>query len=383
MSNLATAAKLGWSKEIDPQAAELLRQFGLDEVIAGDDLEVGSEPVWIVEGVLAVDELGVIAGREKTLKTSIAIDLAVAVTTGKRFLGHFEVERTGPVLFVSAETSRTLFNQTLYRVLTARGLTACPPTLRRIFRALPLGHPDSYLVMKELLTRHEPLLVIIDTWTACRDKGGQPVNSADLAATNPICQRLLAACRDRGCTPIVLDHLSKSTRCGPGKRPLQLSDIPYTGLAHASGQWLILRRRAEYANDGRHELIVNVGGRAGHASYWTVHVDEGLVNGRQVTKWDVRVKSLQGKTENAAPAKSRRTKLSTPQRSVLKAVRAAEADPDGWRLRSAVQEQTTYKGGRLTSVLGELEAAGVVEVDRTARSYRIRLRSGTSGTPHT
>lgn len=48
-------------------------------------------PTWLVKGALVLGEPGVIAGPMKTMKTSIAVDLALALTSGSPFLNRYEI----------------------------------------------------------------------------------------------------------------------------------------------------------------------------------------------------------------------------------------------------------------------------------------------------
>ena len=60
-------------------------------------------PVWLVESILTEGACGFIAGEPKTWKSWVGYDLALSVSTGADFLGHFPVRNPGPVLYIQEE----------------------------------------------------------------------------------------------------------------------------------------------------------------------------------------------------------------------------------------------------------------------------------------
>jgi len=69
----------------------------------GELLRNIKRPVWLVEGVLTEGACGFIAGEPKTWKSWAGYDLALSVSTGAPFLGHFRVVDPGPVLYIQEE----------------------------------------------------------------------------------------------------------------------------------------------------------------------------------------------------------------------------------------------------------------------------------------
>lgn len=60
---------------------------------------------WLVKDILTQGGVGFIAGEPKSHKSWVALDLGLSVSTGARFLGHFDVLDPGPVLYIQEEDS--------------------------------------------------------------------------------------------------------------------------------------------------------------------------------------------------------------------------------------------------------------------------------------
>lgn len=79
-------------------------------------------PSWLVEHIWGRAAHGVWAGDFKTYKSTLLMDLAVSVASGRPFLGKFDVNRTGPVLYIQEENSHGFMHDRLHRIVQAKGL---------------------------------------------------------------------------------------------------------------------------------------------------------------------------------------------------------------------------------------------------------------------
>lgn len=79
------------------------------------------QPGWMIRGVWQRTSHGMIAGEPKTYKSVIATDMAVAVASGKPFLGKFPVEHQGPVMYIQEENSPWLVKDRIQKIATTRG----------------------------------------------------------------------------------------------------------------------------------------------------------------------------------------------------------------------------------------------------------------------
>lgn len=60
-------------------------------------------PKFLVRNVLTKGKVGFVAGQPKSWKSWVALDLALSVATGSKFLDIFDVEDPGPVLYIQEE----------------------------------------------------------------------------------------------------------------------------------------------------------------------------------------------------------------------------------------------------------------------------------------
>lgn len=116
----------------DPKPAAEREQAAIDstkaappkftELISWEDLaKMDFRPNFIVDDVINEGEPGVIGGRSKTLKTSIAIDLFVSLSTGTPFLGRFRCERKKVAMW-SGESGRNRIIRQANAIADARGI---------------------------------------------------------------------------------------------------------------------------------------------------------------------------------------------------------------------------------------------------------------------
>jgi hypothetical protein len=77
---------------------------------------------WLVDQLWAREAVGFIGGQPKSFKTWMALELGVAVASGKPCLGRFEVHQRGTVLLYAAEDSPAAIRERVAGIARARGV---------------------------------------------------------------------------------------------------------------------------------------------------------------------------------------------------------------------------------------------------------------------
>jgi hypothetical protein len=261
---------------------------------------------YLFRGALVADTPGVIGGREKTLKTSIAFDLGVSMASFTPWLGQFEPVRSARVVYFLGEGGLTFGRDCARRVAENKGLKLAD--VQGFYLCDQVPNLDNDLAVRDatqLLVDHEAQVGIFDPfYLMLAHEGG---NASSVFAMGAILRRMLEACRAAGAWPIVCHHFRK---CQPIGQSPELSDLSQAGLAEFAGQWLLINRQRAYDEEqpGEHDLIVKLGSRLGFGSKWAMHVSEGKPDGSCGRFWrpELTTYAEARKTNKAARDEERR-----------------------------------------------------------------------------
>jgi hypothetical protein len=277
-------------------------------------------PRWLVTKALVADQPAVVGGPKKALKTSIVIDLAVSLASGRPFLREFQVPHPVPVLMLSGESGKAAVLDTAKRVCQAKGLEfrQCAALLWG-FQLPRLSSAADLATLSAALRARGVKAVILDPLYLCLlAGGGEGRQAANLFDMGPLLLDVAEACLGAGATPVLVHHARKQSQATRGRdcEPLDLEDLAYSGVAEFARQWLLLSRREKFDPElGEHKLWLALGGSSGHAGLYGVDVREGAMDasfgGRQ---WRVTVRpasqaiqaSLLAKEEQKQKAKAAR-----------------------------------------------------------------------------
>ena len=195
---------------------------------------------YIVEDVLVDGQNCIIGGPQKTLKTTIAMDLALSITTGKPFLGRFPVLEQKRVALFSGESGNATLNKTGRLIANARSIYTWPDGLFIGDKLPKLGSRDGLAQLAKTIELHGLQVVIIDPlYLSLMCEETAHVNPANLFGMGPLYNRISDACRSRGATPILCHHTSKGSQNRQERfAPPELSDLAMAGISEWMRQWI-------------------------------------------------------------------------------------------------------------------------------------------------
>jgi hypothetical protein len=120
---------------------------------------------WLIQSLWGAGAVGMIGGAPKSCKSWLALEMAVAVASGRPCLGRYAVSRPGMVLVYMAEDAPVEVRARLENLADARGTD---------FAAIPVGLIDEPTLridreedvrrLRATLARHRPRLLVLDPY---------------------------------------------------------------------------------------------------------------------------------------------------------------------------------------------------------------------------
>jgi hypothetical protein len=134
---------------------------------------------WLIQDVIEDGVIAEVWGESGSLKTFIAVDMAVAVASGKHYHGE-EVRRTGPVLIIPGEGRQGLKKR--IRVLCQKRGLGSDIKIRIANRPVMLAKADQADWLRSQIADFDspPVLIILDT--LARNFGGNENSTEDMNA---------------------------------------------------------------------------------------------------------------------------------------------------------------------------------------------------------
>lgn len=243
---------------------------------------------YLVDGILTAGEPAIIGGASKSLKTSLAIDLAISLATTKPFVGRFPVTRRSKVGLISGESGKRTIQTTAKRVCKDKDLIASSTGIVWEFEVPHMMNPRHERAVRSFIKRHGIEVLICDpVYLMLGDVGQQ---SSNLMAMGAVLRPFAQMIADLGALLILIHHIGKGAAKASSLNgePADLSDLSMSGFAEFARQWLLVARRQKYElGSGQHRLWLTVGGSAGHSGLYGLNVDEGRITDDGGRKWEI------------------------------------------------------------------------------------------------
>lgn len=272
------------------QKKETSKKWAWDLIPSGEFAAMDCKVDWLIGSTLVAKQNGLIAGSFKTLKTTMAAELAVSLGTATPFLGDFPVYRKCRVGFISGESGKAAMKDMFLRICKSRGIQPASADVVWGFTLPSFADEGDMAIITRNVEKFGIDVLITDPAYLCVLRGLDPNDAKSMFAMGPHLARFSNAVIGGGGTPIIVHHANRGQKTGA---TMELSDIAYAGFAEYAAQWMLISRESPYKGDGLHALRLNVGGRAGQGGLYSLSIDEGIIDengsGR---KWEVSTSSM-------------------------------------------------------------------------------------------
>jgi len=177
----------------EPPAEHHFTLVSAHDVMIAEDVE----QAWILDGILPAGGMSLLVAKPKVGKTTLAFNLAVAVSRGEDFLGRRTEQ--GPVVYLALEEKKG----EIKKKLSAAGITNEP--LHFHFGSAPV---NAMAEVEMLIQKTGARLLIIDVLQKfCRLR-----DLNDYAIVTNALEPLMAAARRQGCHILLTHHAGKADR---------------------------------------------------------------------------------------------------------------------------------------------------------------------------
>ena len=242
---------------------------------------------YVVEGLIIEGQPGVLGGPEKACKTVSALELAVACATNTPFMGQFPTSRKYTTLVFSSESGMTALVSNLNSLLRRREIVDEVTSVRRPMNLddVPnlflcgmtpdLSQQDQLDSLRDTIEELNGEIVAIDP--AYLSMGGD-VEASNLLSMGALLRRIGELAQEMKVTLLFCHHTNKQLHIG---QVCQLTHLTQSGWREWPRQWFLINRTKVFDSNARsriHNLIINIGGSAGHSGLFDVTIDEGCVD---------------------------------------------------------------------------------------------------------
>lgn len=197
--------------------------------------EALERPRWLIEQLWASEAVGIIGGAPKCCKTYLALEIALAVASGRPCLGRFDVLDPGPVLVFAAEDAPLQLRDRILGLAKARAADFNSLQIFLILaQQLRLDLPYDLTRLAQAIEKYQPRLLILDPFVRlhrCDENSAREV-SALLADLRDLQRRFQLAV-------LLVHHTRKANGEASGQTLRGSSDL------HAWGDSNLYLRRSQ------------------------------------------------------------------------------------------------------------------------------------------
>ena len=326
---------------------------------------------WLVDGIFSSDQPALFGAKSKCLKTTLLVDLAIAMATGGKWLGAFRVSKPRRVLFFTGEANYRAVARRLKKACKSHGTSFS--ALRGMLRVDAMDFPklpnlEHCVAVEATVQKYDIDVVIIDPlyrgMTAQMDTNRMSEIADAIVNFSNWC---------RPASLVVSHHTTKASARELGSPP-DLEDMTGAGIAESFGNWWLMGRNEKYTWDWKHDLCVQYGGRDEQAGGLRILFNE--------QTWTAEVSNLHefiGEQQEAA----QRAREEAKREEHYREIESARA-----RVQAILRHVTTpLSKNQIEGRRGEItqtnirQAIGDMESDQTLtlhdyRDTRNRLQSG-------
>lgn len=225
--------------------------------LLGAYADLGRERDWFAEGAIEGTPVALFIGPEKTGKSWVLHDLAVATVLGTKWLGRFEVRRAGVVVALDAEYGAAEFTRRIARLARAHGRDPRDvlPHIRHLHSTGVWLDPESRSLQGVLraVAIVKPELVIVDP---LRNHLNGSENDGEAVLEALRCADAFR--RFGGCPVMIAHHLNKSGGFS-GHRALRgRADLVFEGTDEEQPWYGVIGRTLRRADPIANRFTVNI-----------------------------------------------------------------------------------------------------------------------------
>lgn len=203
---------------------------------------------WLVESLWADQAVGFIASTPKAGKTWLALELAVAVASGRPCLGRYPVHQRGHVLLYAAEDTADAIRHRVCAIARARNINDISHLAVGLITTdnLRLDNDDHQQRLALTLDKLRPRMLVLDP--LIRLHHSDENSAADVSFLLHYLRQLQ---REYSCAIILVHHVRKSAASQPGQALRGSGDLH----AWADSNLYLLRRKGHMLLQAEHRAL--------------------------------------------------------------------------------------------------------------------------------